>query len=132
MGGIKASKEVSLGGGWPSILSKKCSPTQSNEPPGSLDSVFGSFSSLSFRSSQDDRRPSDKIYRPTKLNRTTTNFFVGSSGSSDYSHHEGPAKLRVMNPTKRARIHSPNLVRCRGNCPITNWTIDQFCEICHG
>ena len=49
MGGIKASKEVSLGGGWPSILSKKCSPTLSNEPPGSLDSVFGSFSNLFFQ-----------------------------------------------------------------------------------
>ena len=33
---------------------------------------------------------------------------------------------------KRLKQSMQSSFRCRGDCPTTNWSIDQYCERCHG
>ena len=65
----------------------------------------------------------------------------GGSTSSDRNsccHHStqqtGSGGLAPLNIAKRARLSSASSSRravCRGNCP-TRWTIESYCEVCHG
>ena len=81
------------------------------------------------------------------INMSTSNYWRAHSGqgqpegsiTSDsfmqYSTHKaGIASGRPLKPAKRARISEPFSKQascCKGNCPSV-WTIESYCEACHG
>jgi hypothetical protein len=46
--------------------------------------------------------------------------------------HDKPGDLGCDTLTKRARVEPKYIARCKGQCPKTGWSIDQYCEACHG
>jgi hypothetical protein len=47
-------------------------------------------------------------------------------------HKDNPGEIMGRELAKRARLASYSTSGCKGQCPKAGWSIDQYCEACHG
>ena len=74
----------------------------------------------------------DRHDRPAKIPRIATPLSGGSSSSASSLQRSNHWVQGDNYPNKRLMLVANHSFKCRGNCPTTGWSIDQFCEVRHG
>ena len=82
---------------------------------------------------------SQGYFEPNKRCRTSAPQDGLASNSSDHSnsyivnnHKEARKPLSFQEPSPKRARRLPLIPPCKGLCPKVGWTIEQYCELCHG
>ena len=106
---------ASPGSSWPSICGS------SVEPKADQTDQFFAISPVYTNSS-----------RPNQIPRVAAQLACGSSSSLSSLKRSNPGNLGDNIPSKQPRNVVGGTFKCKGVCPTAGWSIDQYCEVCHG